>query len=106
IALALRKVLVIARHCLGGIVVGFRQFVTTVGIWKPDGVLPKVSARTDSNPIFGGYPDSGPLVDRASWGKCGDAVDAIVALTAAASVSARYSRGLRMPSAECGAWLL
>src|SRR5437660_11511559 len=70
------------------------------------GSLSYLLARIDSNPIFGGYPDSGPGVDRASWGKCGVAVDTVVALTAAASVCARYSRGLRIPSAECGAWLL
>jgi len=28
-------VLVIARHCSGGIILGFRQFVATAGTWKP-----------------------------------------------------------------------
>jgi len=30
----LREVLVIAKHCSGGIILGFHQFVATAGIWK------------------------------------------------------------------------
>jgi hypothetical protein len=30
----LREVLVIAKHCSGGIILGFRQFTATVGVWK------------------------------------------------------------------------
>jgi hypothetical protein len=30
----LREVFVIANHCSGGIILGFRQFVATAGIWK------------------------------------------------------------------------
>jgi hypothetical protein len=30
----LREVFVIAKHCSGGIILGFRQFVATAGIWK------------------------------------------------------------------------
>jgi hypothetical protein len=31
----LREVLVIAKHCSGGIILGFSQFVATAGVWKP-----------------------------------------------------------------------
>ena len=31
----LREVLVIAKHCSGGIILGFRQFEAKTGIWKP-----------------------------------------------------------------------
>jgi hypothetical protein len=31
----LREVLVIAKHCSGGIILGFSQFTATAGIWKP-----------------------------------------------------------------------
>lgn len=30
----LREVLVIAKHCSGGIILGFRQFTATAGVWK------------------------------------------------------------------------
>ena len=30
----LREVYVIAKHCSGGIILGFEQFVATVGVWK------------------------------------------------------------------------
>jgi hypothetical protein len=30
----LREVLVIAKHCSGGIILGFRQFEATAGVWK------------------------------------------------------------------------
>jgi hypothetical protein len=30
----LREVLVIAKHCSGGIILGFHQFVATAGVWK------------------------------------------------------------------------
>jgi hypothetical protein len=33
--LPLREVLVIARHCAGGIILGFNQFTATSGMWKP-----------------------------------------------------------------------
>jgi hypothetical protein len=33
--LPLREVLVIARHCSGGIILGFNQFTATAGVWKP-----------------------------------------------------------------------
>ena len=58
------------------------------------------------NPDFRGYPDSGSSVDRLSWGKCGGVPDAAGAPQAGATVSARYSCGLRIPSAECGARVL
>jgi hypothetical protein len=32
--LPLREVLVIARHCAGGMILGFEQFQATAGIWK------------------------------------------------------------------------
>jgi hypothetical protein len=32
--LPLREVLVIARHCAGGLILGFEQFQATAGIWK------------------------------------------------------------------------
>jgi hypothetical protein len=32
--LPLREVFVIAKHCSGGIILGFRQFTATAGIWK------------------------------------------------------------------------
>jgi hypothetical protein len=31
----LREVFVIARHCSGGVILGFRQFSATSGVWKP-----------------------------------------------------------------------
>jgi hypothetical protein len=31
----LREIRVIAKHCSGGIILGFQQFVATAGIWKP-----------------------------------------------------------------------
>jgi hypothetical protein len=31
----LREVYVIAKHCSGGIILGFRQFTATAGVWKP-----------------------------------------------------------------------
>jgi hypothetical protein len=31
----LREVSVIAKHCSGGIILGFQQFIATAGIWKP-----------------------------------------------------------------------
>lgn len=31
----LREVLVIARHCFGGVILGFEQFKATSGAWKP-----------------------------------------------------------------------
>jgi hypothetical protein len=31
----LREVAVIAKHCSGGIILGFQQFVATAGTWKP-----------------------------------------------------------------------
>lgn len=31
----LREVFVIAKHCSGGIILGFRQFIATAGTWKP-----------------------------------------------------------------------
>jgi hypothetical protein len=31
----LREVLVIARHCAGGVILGFNQFTATAGTWKP-----------------------------------------------------------------------
>jgi hypothetical protein len=33
--LPLREVLVIARHCSGGVILGFNQFSATAGTWKP-----------------------------------------------------------------------
>jgi hypothetical protein len=33
--LPLREVLVIARHCAGGVILGFNQFTATAGTWKP-----------------------------------------------------------------------
>jgi hypothetical protein len=30
----LREIFVIAKHCSGGVILGFRQFVATSGIWK------------------------------------------------------------------------
>jgi len=30
----LREVYVIAKHCSGGIILGFQQFIATVGVWK------------------------------------------------------------------------
>ena len=30
----LREVYVIAKHCSGGIILGFRQFTATAGVWK------------------------------------------------------------------------
>jgi hypothetical protein len=33
--LPLREVLVIARHCGGGVILGFNQFTATTGTWKP-----------------------------------------------------------------------
>jgi hypothetical protein len=33
--LPLREVLVIARHCSGGLILGFNQLTATAGIWKP-----------------------------------------------------------------------
>ena len=33
--LPLREVLTIARHCAGGIILGFTQFRTDTGVWKP-----------------------------------------------------------------------
>ena len=41
--LPLREVLVIARHCAGGIILGFNQFTAHSGIWKP-GTKQEVSA--------------------------------------------------------------
>ena len=32
--LPLREVYVIAKHCSGGIILGFRQFTATAGVWK------------------------------------------------------------------------
>ena len=32
----LREVLTIARHCAGGVILGFRQFRADTGAWKPD----------------------------------------------------------------------
>jgi len=32
----LQEVLAIARHCSGGIILGFKQFITDSGTWKPD----------------------------------------------------------------------
>jgi hypothetical protein len=32
--LPLREILVIARHCSGGVILGFNQFTATAGIWK------------------------------------------------------------------------
>ena len=34
--LPLREVLTIARHCAGGVILGFGQFRTDTGVWKPD----------------------------------------------------------------------
>lgn len=34
--LPLREVLVIAKHCCGGVILGFNQFTATTGIRKPD----------------------------------------------------------------------
>ena len=34
--LPLREVLVIARHCAGGLILGFEQFRATAGVWKPE----------------------------------------------------------------------
>src|SRR5437588_11123037 len=34
--LPLREVLTIARHCAGGIILGFSQFRADSGVWKPD----------------------------------------------------------------------
>ena len=34
--LPLREVLVIARHCAGGLILGFEQFRSTAGTWKRD----------------------------------------------------------------------
>jgi hypothetical protein len=31
----LREVCVIAKHCSGGIILGFEQFLATAGVWKP-----------------------------------------------------------------------
>lgn len=31
----LREVYVIAKHCSGGVILGFKQFAATAGIWKP-----------------------------------------------------------------------
>jgi len=31
----LREVLTLARHCSGGVILGFEQFVATAGTWKP-----------------------------------------------------------------------
>jgi hypothetical protein len=33
--LPLREILVIARHCSGGVILGFGQFTATAGTWKP-----------------------------------------------------------------------
>ncbi len=33
--LPLREVLIIARHCSGGVILGFNQFTATAGTWKP-----------------------------------------------------------------------
>src|SRR5258708_4385459 len=30
----LREVFVIAKHCSGGIILGFQQFIATAGVWK------------------------------------------------------------------------
>ena len=32
----LREVMLVARHCSGGVVLGFEQFRATAGIWKPN----------------------------------------------------------------------
>jgi len=32
--LPLREVMVIARHCAGGLILGFEQFLATAGVWK------------------------------------------------------------------------
>ncbi len=34
--LQLREVLTIARHCAGGVILGFSQFRADTGVWKPD----------------------------------------------------------------------
>jgi hypothetical protein len=48
----LREVYVIAKHCSGGMILGFRQFTATAGIWKP---------RTrEQRPVRRGKPESFP----------------------------------------------
>ncbi|HEC93709.1 MAG TPA: hypothetical protein ENI51_12145 [Candidatus Atribacteria bacterium] len=36
IELPLREVFVLAKHCAGGLILGFKQFIANGGIWKPD----------------------------------------------------------------------
>ena len=48
----LREVVVIAKHCSGGIILGFRQFTTTTGMWKP--------GTREQRPVKRGKPEAFP----------------------------------------------
>ena len=44
----LREVYVIAKHCSGGIILGFRQFVAKGGVWNPQ----SKEQRRENNPVY------------------------------------------------------
>ena len=59
--LPLREVLVIARHCAGGVILGFNQFTATSGTWKPGTKGQSVLTSTCSFPSPWNHLEAGIL---------------------------------------------
>lgn len=59
--LPLREVLVIARHCAGGVILGFNQFTATAGTWKPGTKSEAPLAETTNFPTAWNHLEAGIL---------------------------------------------
>ncbi|WP_158808577.1 hypothetical protein [Beijerinckia sp. L45] len=59
--LPLREVLVIARHCAGGVILGFNQLTVTAGTWKPDTKAAKLVSGLTRLPTAWNHLEAGIL---------------------------------------------
>jgi hypothetical protein len=60
VALPLREVFVIARHCAGGIILGFSQFIAKTGVMKP-GTTKQIDAADVQYPTAWNHLEAGIL---------------------------------------------